>query len=168
MGLEVVLAGGKVIRTGTRAPKSSSGYDLTHLFVCSEGTLGVVTEVTLKIIPAPEYTVAIIAAFRSIQDAGKAISRILGAGVPLSCAELMDRVSLTVIREAMRLQVPDCDGMLLMELDGEKPSVEAQLQKVLSICKEIGTVDLKSTDNPNERAQMWTGRSGLTPAFSRY
>jgi glycolate oxidase len=168
MGLEVVLAGGKVIRTGTRAPKSSSGYDLTHLFVCSEGTLGVVTEVTLKIIPAPEYTVAIIAAFRSIQDAGKAISRILGAGVPLSCAELMDRVSLTVIREAMRLQVPDCDGMLLMELDGEKASVESQLQKVLAICKEVGTVDLKSTDNPNERAQMWTGRSGLTPAFSRY
>jgi len=168
MGLEVVLAGGKVIRTGTRAPKSSSGYDLTHLFVCSEGTLGVVTEVTLRIIPAPDYTVAIIAAFRSIQDAGRAISRILGAGVPLSCAELMDRVSLLVIREAMRLQVPECDGMLLMELDGEKSSVEAQLQKVLGICKEIGTVDLRSTDNPAERLQMWTGRSGLTPAFSRY
>ena len=168
MALEVVLASGKVIRTGTRAPKSSSGYDLTHLFVCSEGTLGVVTEVTLKVIPAPEYTVAIIAAFNKIQDAGLAISRILGAGVPLSCAEIMDRVSLSVIREAMRLQVPDCDGMLLMELDGEKPSVMAQLDKVLAICREIGTVDLKSTDNPNERAQMWTGRSGLTPAFSRY
>jgi glycolate oxidase subunit GlcD len=168
MALEVVLASGKVIRTGTKAPKSSSGYDLTHLFVCSEGTLGVVTEVTLKVIPAPEYTVAIIAAFNKIQDAGLAISRILGAGVPLSCAEIMDRVSLSVIREAMRLQVPDCDGMLLMELDGEKPSVLAQLDKVLAICREIGTVDLKSTDNPGERAQMWTGRSGLTPAFSRY
>ena len=168
MALEVVLASGKVIRTGTRAPKSSSGYNLTQLFICSEGTLGVVTEVTLKIIPAPEYTVAIIAAFNKIQDAGMAISRILGAGVPLSCAEIMDRVSLSVIREAMRLKVPDCDGMLLMELDGERSSVMAQLEKVLAICKEIGTVDLRSTDNPAERLQMWTGRSGLTPAFSRY
>ena len=168
MGLEVVLADGRVIHTGTRAPKSSSGYDLTRLFVCSEGTLGVITEVTLRIIPAPEYAVAIIAAFRKIEDAGQAISRILGAGVPLACAEIMDRVSLTVIKEAMKLQVPDCDGMLLMELDGERAAVQAQVEKVLAICREIGTVDLKSTDDPAQRLQMWTGRSGLTPAFSRF
>ena len=168
MGLEVVLADGRIIHTGTRAPKSSSGYDLTRLFVCSEGTLGVVTEATLRILPAPEYAVAIIAAFRKIEDAGLAISRILGAGVPLACAEIMDRVSLTVIKEAMRLQVPDCDGMLLMELDGERAAVVAQLEKVLAICQKIGTVDLRSTDDPAQRLQMWTGRSGLTPAFSRY
>ena len=168
MGLEVVLADGRIIRTGTRAPKSSSGYDLTRLIVGSEGTLGVITELTLKIIPAPEYTVAVVAAFSRIEDAGAAISRILGAGVPLACAEIMDRVSLSVIREAMRLQIPDCDGMLLMELDGEKAAVLPQLERVLAICREIGTVDLRSTDNPAERLQMWTGRSGLTPAFSRY
>jgi len=168
MGLEVVLADGEIIRTGTRAPKSSSGYDLTRLFVCSEGTLGVITELTLKILPAPEYVAAVVAAFRKIEDAGLAISRILGAGVPLSCAEIMDRISLAVIKEAMRLTLPDCDGMLLMELDGEKGAVQAQVQKVLAICKEIGPVELRSTDDPKERLQMWSGRSGLVPAFSRY
>jgi glycolate oxidase len=168
MGLQVVLADGEVIHTGTRAPKSSSGYDLTRLFVCSEGTLGVITEMSLKILPAPEYVAAVVAAFKSIEDAGLAISKILGAGVPLACAEIMDRISLTVIKEAMRLTLPDCDGMLLMELDGEKAAVQAQVQKVLAICKEVGTVELRSTDDPKERLQMWTGRSGLVPSFSRY
>ncbi len=168
MGLEVVLADGRVIRTGTRAPKSSSGYDLTRLLVCSEGTLGVITELTLRILPAPEHTVALVAAFKRIDDAGLAISRILGAGVPLACAEVMDRISLSVVKEAMRLSLPDCDGMLLMELDGDRAAVEGQLKRVLAICGEIGTVELRSTDDPRERLAMWTGRSGLVPSFSRY
>ncbi|MEM3042631.1 MAG: FAD-linked oxidase C-terminal domain-containing protein [Thermoplasmata archaeon] len=168
MGLEVVLADGRVIRTGTRAPKSSSGYDLTRLFVCSEGTLGVFTEITLRILPAPESVVAVVAAFKRIEEAGLAISRILGAGVPLACAEVMDRISLAVIKEAMGLSIPDCDGMLLMELDGDRAAVAGQLEKVLAICREIGTVELRSTDDPKERMVMWTGRSGLVPSFSRY
>ncbi|MGQ9582257.1 MAG: FAD-binding and (Fe-S)-binding domain-containing protein [Thermoplasmatota archaeon] len=168
MGLEVVLADGRVIRTGTRAPKSSSGYDLTRLLVCSEGTLGVITELTLRVLPAPEHTVAVVAAFKRIEDAGLAISRILGAGVPLACAEVMDRISLSVVKEAMRLSLPDCDAMLLMELDGDRATVEGQLKRVLAICGELEPVELRSTDDPSERLAMWTGRSGLVPSFSRY
>jgi glycolate oxidase len=167
VALKVVMADGTVINTGTRAPKSSSGYDLTKLFICSEGTLGIITELTLKLHTIPPYVAVFSAAFKTIEDAGEAISRLLTSGVDLSCGELMDSNSLQVIKQAMRLDVPDYEGMLIMEIDGEKEMVKAQLEKATKICKEVGAIDIKSSDDPLERAQIWKGRSGLVPSFSR-
>jgi glycolate oxidase len=167
VALEVVMADGTVIRTGTKAPKSSSGYDLTKLFICSEGTLGIITELTLKLLPIPPYVAVLSAAFDSIGDAGRAVSNMLSSGLDLSCCEIMDRDSLKVIKTAMKLDVPDYDGMILMEIDGEEGPVKEQIKRALGICKEEGAVKVTSSDDPQERAQIWRGRSGLVPSFSR-
>jgi len=167
MAMEVVLADGTVIRTGTRAPKSSSGYDLTRLFICSEGTLGVITELTLRLLPIPSYVAVLSVGFDRIEDAGKAVSGMLSQGINLSCCEIMDRNSLTVIKSAMRLDIPDYDGLLLIEIDGEKEMVKDQIARAMKICKGAGAVNITMSDDPKEREQIWRGRSGLVPSFSR-
>src|SRR4030065_334725 len=121
MGLEVVLADGRVMKTGSIVPKTSSGYDLAHLFCRAEGTLGVITEITVKILPMPEYIAYAQLRFPSIEDAGKAAEGILGSGIPLSSCEILDRVCIDVVNKAMGLNVPDnVEGLLFIEIDGHK------------------------------------------------
>jgi FAD/FMN-containing dehydrogenase len=121
MGLEVVLADGRVIRTGSIVPKISSGYDLAHLFCRAEGTLGVITEITLKIVPMPEYIAFAQAWFPSVEDAGKAAEEIITAGVPLSSCEILDRVSIDVVNKAMGLNIPDNVESSLRSMEIDKP-----------------------------------------------
>ena len=137
MGLEVVLADGRVMRTGSIAPKTSAGYDLAHLFCRAEGTLGVITEITVKILPMPEYIAFAQAWFSSIEDAGKAAEGILGAGIPLSSCEILDRVSIDVVNKAMGLNIPDhVECILFIEIDGNKQAVKENIEKIDRISKE--------------------------------
>ncbi len=167
MGLEVVLAGGKVLRTGTRAPKSSTGYDLTRLFVTSEGTLGVITELTVKLTPMPQYTAIAQATFDSVEDAGRSVSEILGAGIALSICEIMDRTSIRVVNSAMDVGLPEAGSMLIMEVDGHPVAVRDQVESIVRICKAQGAIDARWSDDPAERGRMWAGRKGLVPSLSR-
>jgi len=131
MGLEVVLANGGVIRTGSLAPKTSAGYDLTHLFCRAEGTLGVITEATLKILRAPEYTAFAQVNFLNIDDAGEAATEILTSGIGLSSCEILDRVSIDVVNKAMGLGIPEKVGCLLfLEIDGHKQAVKDLIVKM--------------------------------------
>ncbi len=166
-GLEVVIADGRIIRTGTIAPKTSTGYDLTRLFVNTEGTLGIITEITVKIQPQPEYVAFATSFFPNLDDAGKAVTEILTSGIPLCAGEIMDRESLNVVREAMKMDVPDAEAMLIMEVDGHKAAVLEQIQKIEEICRKHHGIDVKWSDDPKERAQMWRGRAGLVSALSR-
>jgi glycolate oxidase len=134
LGLEVVLADGTIINTGTKAPKTSSGYDLTRLFVNAEGTLGVITEITFRIIPVPEYTAFSVASFTSIEDAGSAISEIFSSGIPLSACEILDNISIKVVSESMNMNLEGIEGMLMMEVDGNKEAVKRHIDKILEIC----------------------------------
>ncbi len=168
LGLEVVLADGKIIRTGTKAPKTSSGYDLTHLFVSAEGTLGIITEITFRIVPVPEYIAFTVASFGSIEDAGNAIGEIFSTGIPLSACEILDNISIDVVSESMNLDLKGIKGMLMMEVDGNKEGVERHINKILEICKSHNGKDLRWSDEPNERAEIWKVRSGLVSALSRY
>ena len=118
LGLKVVLADGRLIQTGSDAPKTSSGLDLTRLLVCSEGTLGVIVEVTVKILPKPEKVAFARALYDSVENAGRTVSAILARGIPLAVCEIMDRVSITVVNKATGLGLPEADAMLLMEVDG--------------------------------------------------
>jgi glycolate oxidase len=167
MGLTIVLASGEVIHTGIKTPKSSSGYDLTDLFVNSEGTLGIFTEIVVKIHPRPEYTALAVSYFDEMVTAGEATSRILMEGIPLSVCEFIDRMSIRVVNKAMNLGLPEVGGMLLMEVDGSPASVREEMDKIVTICRETGGKEVRWTDDPVERAGLWKGRAGLVPSLSR-
>ncbi|UCF07797.1 MAG: FAD-binding protein [Thermoplasmata archaeon] len=168
LGLQVVLANGDIVRMGTKAPKTSSGYDLTRLFVNSEGTLGIVTEITIKIVPKPQYVAIATASFQNLNDAGGAISKILAAGVALSACEIMDRISIGVVNEVMKMDLPDVEGLLIMEVDGHKEAVMEQIKSITEICREFSGINVDWSDDTKERMKMWKGRAGLVPSLSRH
>ena len=168
LGLEVVLADGRVLRTGTTVPKSSSGFDLTHLFIGSEGSLGVVTEVTAKILPTPEYVAFVTIQFKTLEEAGDTVTEILTQGIALSKCEVLDKVSLDVVKEVMGLEIPDQVGcMLFIQVDGHKAAVQDQLEQIKEVANRHNQIGLKSTDDAGEMAKIWAARSGLVAALSK-
>ncbi len=168
MGLTVVLADGRVLKTGTRAPKTSSGYDLTRLFCASEGTLGVITEATLKILPAPEYAISARLEFPDIQSAGDAVTKMLTGGIPISTCEILDDMSIEVLRKAIGLKVDQGVGcMIMMEIDGHRAAVMEYVDKVNAVADQFQALGKKWTDDPAEKAPLWEARHRLVPAMSR-
>ncbi|HEM60676.1 MAG TPA: FAD-binding protein [Chloroflexi bacterium] len=168
LGLEVVLADGRVLRTGTTVPKSSSGFDLTHVFLGSEGALGVVTEVTAKIQPMPEYVAFTTIRFENLEDAGATVTEILTQGIPLAKCEVLDRVSLGVVKEVMGLDIPDEVGcMLFIQVDGERVLVEKQMERIGEIADKHNQIGMQWTDDAQEMAKIWAARSGLVAALSK-
>lgn len=157
LALEVVTASGKVIRTGTRARKSSAGYDLTRLFVGSEGTLGVVTEVTLRIYPLPEAVSAAICSFPSIAEAVNAVIATIQLGVPIARVELIDANSVRAVNRHSKLNLRE-EPMLLMEFHGSPSGVKEQAETVQEIAREHNGDDFEWADTPEERTRLWTAR----------
>jgi D-lactate dehydrogenase (cytochrome) len=157
LGLTVVSADGEIIRTGTRARKSSAGYDLTRLFVGSEGTLGVITEVTLKLYPLPEAVSAAICHFPSIGGAVNATIQIIQMGVPIARCELLDVNAVRAVNAQSRLGLRE-SPMLLMEFHGSEAGVKEQAQTVQSIAAELGGEDFAWASTPEERTRLWTAR----------
>jgi glycolate oxidase len=167
LALKAVLADGTIIKTGAEAPKNSSGLDLTRLLVCSEGTLAVIVEVTVKILPVPQKVAFARSLFRSVEDAGRTVSEILARGIPLAVCEIMDRVSIQVVNKATGLGLPEAEAMLLMEVDGHPAAVEDQVQKIRHIAEEHGAFDVMASDDPRVRGSIWRGRQALVPSLSR-
>ncbi len=167
--LEVVLPSGEVIRTGSLVPKFSTGYDLTHLFCGAEGTLGVITEATLKILPAPEYVAFAQISFKTIEDAGNAATEILTSGLSLSSCEIFDRVSIDVVNKAMNLGIPDHVGCLLfLEIDGHRQVVKEQIEKINDICRRHALIRADWDDDPAKKVLIWKGRQGIVAALSMH
>jgi len=167
--LKVVLPNGEVIRTGSLAPKFSTGYDLTHLFCGAEGTLGIVTEATLKILLVPEYVAFAQISFKSIKDAGNAATDILTSGIGLSSCEIFDRVSIDVVNKAMDLGIPENVGCLLfLETDGHRKVVEEQIEKINTVCKKYGMFKADWNDDPAKKVLIWKGRQGIVAALSMH
>jgi len=167
--LEVVLPSGEVIRTGSLVPKFSTGYDLNHLFCGAEGTLGVITEATLKIMTAPEYVAFAQISFKTIEDAGDAATEILTSGLSLSSCEIFDKVSIDVVNKAMGLGIPDHVGCLLfLEIDGHRQVVKEQIDKINAICKRHGLIRADWDDDPAKKVLIWKGRQGIVAALSMH
>lgn len=166
--LTVVLADGRVVRTGDLAPKSSAGYDLTHLFSSSEGTLGIITEATMKILPMPEYEAFAKASFPDVDTAGKAVEQIFTKGMELATCEILDNICLDVARDALKMDIPrEVNCQLFMGIDGPRSAVEDQIKKIDEICKSVGGIENVWSDNPLEKAKLFAARGGLVPAMSR-
>jgi glycolate oxidase subunit GlcD len=168
MGLEVVLADGRVLRTGSKARKTSAGYDLVHLFSQAEGTLGVITEVTVKILPMPPYIAFAQASFPDVESAGRGAEAVLSSGIPLSSLEILDRTSIDVVRKTMGLEIPEEVGCILfVEIDGHKEAVEKQVRQIDEMFRAHGGLDTVWSDDPNKRMAMWQARQGLVSALSK-
>jgi D-lactate dehydrogenase (cytochrome) len=157
LALEVVTASGEVIRTGTRAKKSSAGYDLTRLFVGSEGTLGVITEVTVRLYPIPEAISAAICSFPSIEAAVRTTIEMIQLGVPIARVELIDVNSVRMVNVHSKLNLRE-EPMLLMEFHGSPSGVQEQAQTVQELASEHGGNAFEWAATPEERTRLWTAR----------
>ena len=157
LALGVVSASGEWVRTGTRARKSSAGYDLTRLFVGSEGTLGVMTEITLKLYPLPEAVSAAICHFPSVDAAVQTTIAIIQMGVPIARCELLDGRTVAAVNRHDRLSLRE-QPMLLMEFHGSPAGVAEQARTVQDIAAEHGGESFEWATTPEERTRLWTAR----------
>ncbi len=157
LSLEVVTASGEVIRTGTRAKKSSAGYDLTRLFIGSEGTLGVITEVTLRLYPLPEAISAAVCSFPSIAAAVHTTIQVIQLGVPIARVELIDQNAVRMVNAHSKLTLRE-EPMLLMEFHGSPAGVKEQAEVVQEIAADHGGKAFEWATTPEERTRLWTAR----------
>ena len=157
LALEVVTANGEVIRTGTRARKSSAGYDLTRLFVGSEGTLGVMTEITVKLHPLPEAISAAVCHFADIGAAVATTIQLIQMGVPIARCELLDANAVRAVNAHDRLSLRETP-LLLMEFHGSPAGVKEQAETVQQIASEHGGEDFEWATTPEQRTRLWTAR----------
>ncbi len=157
LALEVVTASGEIIRTGTRAKKSSAGYDLTRLMVGSEGTLGVITEVTVRLYPLPEAISAAICSFPSIEAAVRTTIEVIQMGVPIARVELIDHNTVRMVNAYAKLGLRE-EPMLLMEFHGSPSSVKEQAELVQELASGHGGKAFEWASTPEERTRLWTAR----------
>ena len=157
LALQVVTASGEIIRTGTRAKKSSAGYDLTRLMVGSEGTLGIITEVTVKLYPLPESVSAAVCHFPSIAAAVATTIEIIQLGVPIARCELLDVNAVRAVNKHDKLTLRE-SPMLLMEFHGSAASVAEQARTVQDLARAQGGEDFEWATTPEERSRLWSAR----------
>jgi D-lactate dehydrogenase (cytochrome) len=157
LALTVVTAEGKIIKTARRARKSSAGYDLTRLFVGSEGTLGVITEITLRVYPLPEAISAATCSFPTVDAAVRTTIETIQAGVPIARCELLDTLTVKALNARDKLSLPELP-MLLFEFHGSPTSVEEQAKMVESIAQENGGQAFQWATRPEDRTRLWEAR----------
>jgi len=168
LGLQVVLPDGRIMRTGSKAMKSVSGYDLTRLFVGSEGTLGVVTEITLKINPKPTAASTAVATFDDLEDAGRAVSQIMYSGIIPSVLEILGKHTILAINQNTDLNLPEVDAMLLAETDGyTREETDYQMQKVIDVFKKNKPKEVKQAASEEEAAELWKARKSAYAVLAR-
>ena len=168
LGLQVVLPDGRIMRTGSKAMKSVSGYDLTRLFVGSEGTLGVVTEIILKINPKPTATSTALATFDSLEDVGRAINQIMHSGIVPSALEILGRETLAAINQNTDLNLPEVDAMLLAETDGyTQEETDYQIKKVIQVFEENNAKEVKRAKTDKEVEDLWAARKSAYAVLAR-
>lgn len=157
LGLKVVTASGEIINTGTQAKKSSAGYDLTRLFVGSEGTLGIITEITLKIYPQPEDIAAAICSFPNISDAVNTVIEVIQMGIPVARVELVDELAIGAINQYSKLAITPLPT-LFFEFIGSSHSVKEQAEFAQEIAKNHFGQDFEWATHPEDRARLWHAR----------
>jgi glycolate oxidase len=166
LGLEVALMGGEVLRCGRRTAKGVTGYDLVAGFVGTEGTFGVITELTIKLLPLPMAAATVLGVFGSVATAGAAISALLRDGLRPRVLELADRSSIDIIRPRSRYRFPDQAGaIVLLEVDGEPEAMGMMMEKIGLRCDELGALDVLAATEPAERRAVWEARRLISPSL---
>ena len=169
LGLRVVLPDGQVLETGGKVIKNVVGYDLTSLFVGSEGTLGVVTEALLRLVAKPRFAHTANAEFPVLDDASRTVNAILSAGIVPATIELVDETAIACIEEAMGLGLSlDVEAILIIETDGaDEEAVAREIEEVARICRENGARRVSVACDEEERARLWRARRSVSPSLAR-
>ncbi len=166
MGLEVVTASGELIRTGGKTVKNVSGYDLTRLFVASEGTLGIFTKAILKLLPKPEAKKTIMSIFPKLEGAADTVPQIIAQGIIPASLEIMDDVSINCVENHLHLGLPrDAEAVLLIEVDGDREIVERHAPVIASICEQNGASEVKVARDDQEAEELWKARRAVSAAI---
>ncbi len=167
LGLELVLASGEIVQVGGKT-LDCPGYDLTGLFVGSEGTLGIATKVTVRLLRQAEAVKTLLASFRTIDAASEVVSEIIATGIIPSALEMMDRHIIKALEEWLQIGYPEGSGaVLLIELDGPTAEIEAHTKRIERICAQHGVLDLRIAKDEQERTLLWKGRKGAVAAVGR-
>jgi len=167
LGLEVVYPNGEIAWIGTKTLKDASGLQLARLFVGSEGTLGLITEITLRMVLIPEKTASAVAAFNTLEDASRCVSEIIKVLTP-GQMELMDDICIKAVNKAQNMGLPEVEAMLLIGVDGHPQAVADEIRKVTEICEKVGASDVKFTENPKEEEKLWKARKAMIPSLSTF
>src|SRR5690606_26299820 len=168
MALEVVLATGDVIRTGGKLTKDVAGYDLTRLFVGSEGTLGIVTEATLKLLPMPETKRTMLVSYQDLEAAARTVSAIIANRIIPATLEFLDQPTLEVVESYAKIGLPtDAKAVLIIEQDGMKEAVERDMQLIEQICKREQAVSIQVAHTEEEAEALRTARRTALSALAR-
>lgn len=166
LGLEVVLPTGEIIKTGVETSKGVVGYDLTRLIVGSEGTLAVITSVTLRLIPKPATKKTMMAFFHDISSAAETVSHMIRNKIVPTTLEFMDRLSIDCVRNEMGLSIPDETGaLLLIEVDGDEDLTDRDAKRVKDICVRSGAILFQAASGKEEAERLWEARRGISPAL---
>lgn len=166
LGLTVVLPTGEIIKTGVDTMKGVAGYDLTRLIIGSEGTLAVITSITLRLVPKPPAKRAMTAFFRDIRGAAKTVSNIISEKITPATLEFLDRQCIDCVRDGMDIDIPvNAGAMLLIETDGDHDVVEKEAEKLKDICLRSGAMRLTIASNQEEFDRVWEARREVSPSL---
>ncbi len=170
LGLEVVLASGEILKTGGRQMKNVTGYDLTRFFCGSEGTLGVITNIILKVLPRPESRKTLLVGFRRLEDAAEVVAKMMGSKILPASLEIMDNNFIRTAGECFHFDLPlDADGLLMIDVDGFEDSVASQAKRVERICLEHNPLHIHVASNEEESDQLWMARRlGIIEIHKKY
>jgi glycolate oxidase len=166
LAIEAVLPNGDLVKLGSTAV-DAPGLDLVGILVGSEGTLAIVTKATLRLLRVPEAVRTLLAAFASTEQAGNAVSGIIGAGIIPAAVEMMDRLTIEAAEAAVQPGFPRAEAVLIVELDGAASEVAALFDRVEAICRDAGAAELQIAQTADERARIWKGRKAAFAAMGR-
>jgi glycolate oxidase len=168
MGMEVVTPTGEILKTGTRTVKTATGYNLTQLFTGSEGTLGIITNVILKLISAPEHKESVLAIFADMNQAAQTVADIIRAGVLPATLEFLDNITLNAVEDFKHIGLPrDAGAILLIETDGVKEAAVKEIFRVEEICRKNGARSVNKAKDEKERDTLWQARRAALSALAR-
>ncbi|RLC26903.1 MAG: glycolate oxidase subunit GlcD [Deltaproteobacteria bacterium] len=169
LGIEAVLPTGEIINTGVSTAKGVVGYDLTRLLVGSEGTLGVITRMTLRLLPLPEAVSTMTAVFNNMETAAKAVSVIIQYGIIPRTIEYMDNASIRCVEEYLNMGLPvNFEALLLIDVDGKEKEVEITINQIEELCISQGAASVEKARTKEDAAKLWKARKAISPALFRY
>lgn len=166
LGLTIVLPTGEIINTGVETMKGVAGYDLTSLIVGSEGTLAVITSITLKLLPRPESKKTMIAFFKDLKQAAKTVSNIICGNIIPATLEFLDKLTIDCVRPHLSIEIPEeTKAILLIEVDGDEQLVIKEAEKVRKICSTSGAIDFRLAADKMEAEKIWDARRQVSPSL---